>query len=351
MSPASGFATTLRRHPRRVLAGVLAMMVAEIAVVLLSALQHPSTLVLSVALASDLVLLGALAVWASGGVRRWELTPGKGLRAAALGVLVFSGVTRALGIPGPALLLPLALAAEATLACVILLSFLRAVRQGGDFWGDVQRRLGSVLPRAATVVLVTELRLLHAAAQSLLRRPLRTPEPSATVFPPMAASASGWLIPFILIASVMELAAVHALLHALAPGRLWTHALTLGVHVYGVLWLVGERRLLWGSAHRLEDDALVLQLGLRWSARIPYGVIARALPLRSDMDRRRVQTPKRRGSASVTPFDPPNVHLCLDAEVEVSTFFGLRRRVRHLDLFVDRPDAFLAALETRRGPQ
>ncbi len=130
MSPASDFATALRCHPRRVLAGVLAVMVLETAVVLLSALQRPPTLVLSVALASDIVLLGALAVWASGGVRRWGLTPGKGLRTAALGVLVFSGVMRLLGIPGPALLLPLALAAEATLACVVLLSFLRVVRWG-----------------------------------------------------------------------------------------------------------------------------------------------------------------------------------------------------------------------------
>jgi hypothetical protein len=349
MSPASDFASALRSNPRRVLAGVLAVMVLETAVVLLSALQRPPTLVLSVALASDLVLLGALAVWASGGVRRWGLTPGKGLRAAALGVLVFSGVMRVLGIPGPALLLPLALAAEATLACVVLLSLLRAVRQGGDFWAEVQRRLGSVLPRTATVVLVTELRLLHAAAQSLLRRPLRTPEPSATVFPPMAASSSGWLIPFLLIVSVMELGAAHALLHAMAPGHLWAHVLSLAVHGYGLLWLVGERRLLWASAHRLEDEALVLHLGLRWSARIPYALITRALPLRSDMDRRRVRTPRRRDSASVTPLDPPNVHLCLEADVELSTLFGLRRRVRHLDLFVDRPDAFLAALEARRS--
>jgi hypothetical protein len=347
MSLASGFAALLRRRPHRVLAGVCAVMVLETAVVLLSALQRPPTLVLSVALASDMVLLGALALWASGGMRQWGLTAGRGLRAAALGVLLFSGVTRALGIPSQGLLLPLVLAAEATLACVVLLSFTRAVREGGDFWAEVQRRLGSALPHTAAVVIVTELRLMHAAAQSLLRRPLRAPEPSATVFPPMAASASGWIIPFILIASVMELAAAHALLHALAPGHLWAHALTLAVHLYGVLWLVGERRLLWSSAHRLEDDALVVHLGLRWSARIPYSVIARALPLRSDMDRRRVQTPKRRGSARVTPFDPPNVHLCLKAEVEARTFFGLRRRLQHIDLFVDRPDAFLSAMEQR----
>jgi hypothetical protein len=349
MSPASGLTAALRRHPRRVLAGVLAAMVVETAVVLIAALQHPPTHVLSVALGADMVLLTALTLWASGGVSRLGLTAGKSLRAAALGVLIFSAVTRVLELPSHGLLLPLALAAEATLACVVLLSLVRAVRQGGDFWGHLQHRLATALPRPAVNLLLTELRLLHGAAQSLLRRPLHPPEPSATVFPPMAASSSGWFIPFVLMASVMELPVAHGLLHAFAPGHLWAHVLILAVHVYGVVWLVGERRLLWASAHRLEEDALVLHLGLRFSGRIPYSAITRVLPLRSDLDRSQVRTPKSRGTAQVTPLDPPNVHLCLDAEVEASTFFGLRRRVRHIDLFVDRPEDFIAALEARRG--
>jgi hypothetical protein len=348
MSPASGFTAALRRHPHRILVGTLAVMVLEVPFVLLSALQRPSSLVLSVALASDMVLLGALALWASGGAHRWELSPGKGLRAAAVGVLVFSGVTRALGIPGLGLLVPLVLAAEATLACLVLVSLFRALRQGADFWGELRRLLASALSGPAAGFVVMELRLLHAAAQSLLRRPLRAPEPSATVFPPMAASSSGWLIPFLLIASVMELGAAHALLYALAPGHPWAHAVTLGVHVYGVLWLIGERRLLWASAHRLEPEALVLHLGMRWSARIPYALVTRALPLRNDIERRQVRTRRRRDSARVTPFDPPNVHLCLEGPVEVSTFFGLRRRIQHIDLFVDRPDVFLAELKSRQ---
>jgi hypothetical protein len=348
MSPTSGFTAALRRHPRRVLAGALAVMVLEVAFVLSAALQRPPSLVFSVALASDMVLLGALASWASGAVRRWELSPGKGLRAAALGVLVFSGVTRALGIPGQGLILQLILAAEASLACFVLVSLFRAVRQGADFWRELRLLLASAVPGPVAGAVVMELRLLHAAAQSLTRRPLRTPVPSATVFPPMAASSSGWIIPFVLIASVMELGAAHALLYALAPGHPWAHALTLAVHVYGVLWLAGERRLLWASAHRLEDQALVLHLGLRWSARIPYALVTRALPLRSDLDRRQVRTRRRRDSARVTPFDAPNVHLCLEAPVEVITFFGLRKRVQHIDLFVDRPGVFLAELEHRR---
>jgi hypothetical protein len=332
-----------------VLAGVLGVMVLETAVVLLSALRSPPTLVLSAALAADLVLLAAFALWASGGVRRLGLSGSKGLRAAALGVLIFSAVTRALELPSQGLLLPLALAAEATLACVVLLSLVRVLRQGGDLWGEVQRRLITVLPQPVANFVTTELRLLHAAAQSLLRHPLRAPKPSATVFSPMAASSSGWFMPFILIVSMMELPAAHVLLHALAPGHLWGHVLLLGIHVYGVLWLVGERRLMWSSAHRLEEEALVLHLGMRFSARIPYSLIIRALPLRFDLDRGRVRTPKGSGSAQVTPFDPPNVHLCLDADVEATTFFGLRRRIRHLDLFVDRPEVFLAELEARRS--
>jgi len=38
------------------------------------------------------------------------------------------------------------------------------------------------------------------------------------------------------------------------------------------------------------------------------------------------------------------VHLCFREEVEARLVFGLRRRLRHLDLYVDEPDAFASAI-------
>jgi hypothetical protein len=183
----------------------------------------------------------------------------------------------------------------------------------------------------------------------LLRQPLRTPESSSTVFVPMRESRSGWFLPFIALATLVEGAAVHVLLYVLVPGSGWVQAGLIALNVYGLLWLMGERRLLWQSAHRLEAQALELELGMRFSASIPYAKVTRVLPLRTDAERRSVQNPKGPKNPRATPLDEPNVHLCLSEPVTYTTFFGLTRQAQHLDLFVERPEAFLAALSERMG--
>jgi hypothetical protein len=89
-------------------------------------------------------------------------------------------------------------------------------------------------------------------------------------------------------------------------------------------------------------------LGLRFQARISLSAITTARVLRTDVDRRAVQ-PRKGRNPRVTPFDPPNVHLCLSGAIRYTTYFGLQRMARHIDLYVDEPDAFVAAL-TSNGP-
>ncbi len=192
---------------------------------------------------------------------------------------------------------------------------------------------------------------LVAAVATLLRRPLRTPESSATVFVPMVESRSGWFLPFLAMATVVEGTAVHVLLYVLVPGSGWLQAVLLALNAYGLLWLMGDRRLMWQSAYRLEAETLELELGLRFSASIPYGKVTRVLPLRTDAERRSVQPPKGPKNPRVTPLDEPNVHLCLSEPVTSTTYFGLTKQVQHLDLFVERPEAFIAALTGRRERQ
>jgi hypothetical protein len=49
----------------------------------------------------------------------------------------------------------------------------------------------------------------------------------------------------------------------------------------------------------------------------------------------------------VTPFDPPNVHLCLAKPVAYRGLFGRKGELQHVDLFVDRPDEFVTAIDQR----
>ncbi|HEX8819369.1 MAG TPA: hypothetical protein VF794_05555 [Archangium sp.] len=346
-------AAALRLPPPRgsvrqgLVVGVLALIVAEVVVFTLLSLRSEVPRLVHLAVVADVVLFTAAALWLVGGPRTAGLSAGKALRAAVVGVVLFSVGLRVVGVPASDLLLGLALAAEATLAAVVLMGLARALRQPGDTWVRLREALRESLPTPVAEVAFGEVRLMGAMVATLLRRPLLAPEPSSTVFVPMAASRTGWLIPVVILAMVVEGTAVHLLLYALGARSGWLHGLLLALNCYTVLWLMGDRRLMRQSAHRLEPEALELSLGLRFCARIPYQKLARVLPLRTDAERRSVQPRGGKKNPSVTPFEEPNVHLCLHEPVSATLFFGITRQVEHLDLFVERPEEFIAALTER----
>ncbi|HZH75340.1 MAG TPA: hypothetical protein VEY88_04860, partial [Archangium sp.] len=289
----------------------------------------------------------AAALWLVGGPKVAGLSAGKALRGAVVGVVLFSVSLRVVGVPTSDMLLGLAVAAEAALAAVVLMGLVRALRQPGDTWVRLRETLRERLPAPVAEVAFGEVRLMSAVVAALLRRPLLAPESSPTVFVPMAASRTEWMIPVVTLAMVVEGTAVHLLLYSLGARSEWLHGVLLALNVYTVLWLVGDRRLMRQSAHRLESEALELSLGLRFSARIPYEKLARVLPLRTEAERRSVQPRGGKKNPAVTPFEEPNVHLCLHEPVRATLFFGITRQVEHLDLFVERPEEFIAALVER----
>jgi hypothetical protein len=327
---------------RAVLLGALALIVAEVTGITSLALQRDLPRAVHLAVVADVVLLVAAALWLGGGPRTLGLTAGRALRSVGVGVVLFSLATRAAGVGSGSVLLGVALAAEATVAAVVLAGLVKALRRPGDTWARLRQELRERLPTPVAETAFMEVRLLGAALASLLRRPSRVPTSSATVYVPMAASRSEWFVPFLVIATVVEGGAVHLLLYLLVPGSGWLQG-------HGVLWLVGDRRLMSQSAHRLEADALELELGLRFAASIPYAQVERVLPLRTDAERRSVQPRRGRRNPQVTPLDAPNVHLCLREPVRYTTLLGLKRSTAHLDLFVERPEEFLAALTGRTG--
>jgi hypothetical protein len=330
-----------------ILVGAVALIVAEVVAVTLLSMRLEVPRLVHLAAAADVVLFTAAALWLVGGPKAVGLSAGKVLRCAVVGVVLFSVGLRVAGVPASGTLLGLALAAEAALAVVVLVGLARAVRQPGDTWARLREALRSSLPAPLAEVVFGEVRLVSAMVEALLRRPLRAPASSPTVFVPMAASRTGWLIPVVIIAMAVEGSAVHLLLYGLGVRAEWLHGLLLALNVYTVLWLVGDRRLMRQSAHRLEPQALELSLGLRFRASIPYEKLARALALRTDAERRSVQPRQGAKNPRVTPFEEPNVHLCLREPVRASLLFGITRQVEHLDLFVERPEEFIAALAGR----
>ncbi len=137
----------------------------------------------------------------------------------------------------------------------------------------------------------------------------------------------------LVFASLVEVAAVHFVLRAIAP-RLSLAVLALSV--FGAVWLLGFARSVQLRPITVSDDLLRVRNGLRWSLDIPRATIAR-------LDVGRIRTPAK-GTAGYlcAGFGQPNVLIELGAPVVARGPYGTTRSVTHLSFVVDDPARFSA---------
>lgn len=190
-----------------------------------------------------------------------------------------------------------------------------------------------LMTRMATGMMANELRLLGAVGRALSRRPIAPSEITFTresTYPGVALALA--------IVVVIEGAPIHLLLR----GHSAAQAVMLALHAYALLWIVGDLRALRESTCRFERRALVVQLGLRFSARIPFHLITAAGWGEPSGD-------AAPDEARITPGDTPNVALVLRKPIVVRGPFGIRRRARVVRLYVDDPTVLLAKLRAVQG--
>ncbi len=344
--PAEGWRTPARRRlvyllvawiPLEVLAvGALAVRTPHAAQWLRAGLIADLLVVVVVALVLEARRAGGLGA----------LSPANLLRAASLGVVIFAALDRLLGTSALGSALALVALCELSLVGLQVASLgraLRAVRAalargGADRWWRATEAVEGASSLSRAVVMEA---CVHAAwLRALRRRPIA---PADAAFGATATSSYPSLVVGIIVASALELPAVHLLLSArLGPGHAGTHLAVLALHLYSIAWLLGDRRLLAESAHTVEAGALVLRLGLRASGRVPLGAITKAhrLPPPDPFAPRK----RERGLLRVTPLDPPNVRLELAEPITIRTLLGMRRQARTLELYVDEPERLCAAL-------
>lgn len=140
--------------------------------------------------------------------------------------------------------------------------------------------------------------------------------------------------------TVVEAAAVHLLVEGWSRAAAWV---LTALSAYGLLWLLGFLQAVRLRPILLGPDALHLRTGLRWSARIPYGRIARVVPAgRTAPDRRAP------GYLHAVPLGTPHLLLELAEPVEVAGLYGVSRRgVSRIGISVDDQARFVAELEER----
>ncbi|WP_394845056.1 hypothetical protein LZC95_49390 [Pendulispora brunnea] len=146
----------------------------------------------------------------------------------------------------------------------------------------------------------------------------------------------------LILLMAIEIPVMHLLLaHVLGSGG-WKTVLQrviAGLSAYGVIWLIGDARLMRESAHVLRPEGLELRLGLRWNGLVPYDAIDRVARAPG------VLSP-RPGAVDITPvgMDTPNVVVYLRTRIELYGIFNIPRTADEVRLFVDEPNALIAAL-------
>ncbi len=153
------------------------------------------------------------------------------------------------------------------------------------------------------------------------------------------ASMFGVFAVGIAVVCALETPILHLLLHR-SPW--WVHALIVALNGGTIVWILQQRKRMRDAALTLDADALSIDLPGRWGGAIPVALIESV---------RRIApapgTTRPRGSLRITPLDMPNVELTLRAPATLRGSYGIARSAARVQLFVDEPDAFIAALTAR----
>ncbi|HEY6908795.1 MAG TPA: hypothetical protein VI356_05470 [Myxococcales bacterium] len=146
-----------------------------------------------------------------------------------------------------------------------------------------------------------------------------------------AYKRAGWVAIYIAIAlaCVAEAIPLHFLFRRWGP---LAAALSVVVHVYTVLWLIGDLRALILRPIRIEGGRLLLRIGLRWEADVPLDSIAA------------VERGTSAAGLRLGVLGTPNLVVRLRAPMQLHGPFGIRKTSDALLLQVDEPDALAAAL-------
>jgi hypothetical protein len=277
---------------------------------------------------------------------------GRGLRLRSLAPVVlasFAGAALVLPQPWRGELLHLrALAAPAELALMGGLAWVavRAVRAprgaGPADPGELPERIAEAARRAlgfpglADLVATEAAMVVYAFAGWRMRA--REDAAAFTVH-----REAGWSAVALGLALAMlaEAFPVHVLASRASPALAWT---LTGATLFGLLWLAGDAQALRLRPVRLEPDALLVRIGLRRWARVPYSSIVTVAALRGDVPPRRSP-----GYLRATVFGDPTVLLELRDPVIARGLYGITRRVTRVGLAPDQRSRFLAALESARA--
>jgi hypothetical protein len=252
-------------------------------------------------------------------VRRGLARPRTVARVAVLSIafcaLLFGREVRLLAVP-----------LELALVWIAVASVRKALRarDAGDAATALRKGLADAIGDSiAARAVATELSILWYAAFSWGRR---APPGGFTAY-----KRAGWIAIYLALALACagEAIPLHFLFRRWGP---LAAGLSVVVHAYTVLWLIGDLRALVLRPIRIEASALLLRIGLRWEADIPLREIAG------------VERGGAGGGLRIGVIGSPNLVVRLRSPATLHGPFGIRKTSDTLLLQVDDPDALLGAI-------
>jgi hypothetical protein len=222
---------------------------------------------------------------------------------------------------------------EITAATIIVIK-VRKIRKayqinkgaGFDFLSALKESVQEIMPEKAASAFTTEIGLFYYSFFTW-----KKPTYTENQFTYHKESGIQGILAAVLFVALIELFSVHLLIHENYPILSWV--LTI-LSAYGVIQIYGLIKAIPRTPHFLDDEHLVLRMGIFQEARIPLDSID-YLELTTD------DYPKKDKSyQKITLFDH-NCMIHLKDEGTLNGMFGSKKKFKHLILSVDHKKEFL----------
>ncbi len=186
-------------------------------------------------------------------------------------------------------------------------------------------------------VLAFEIAICHHAFAGWRARPVSSPE----TFTYHRRAAYGAMMAALLLVMVPETIGLHLLLQRWNGTVAWV---LTALSVYGVFWLLGLYQAVRLRPIRIEEDRLLIRIGLKWRVEVPFDDVAAAEILRGG-----TALPKRKDLLRAVVLGDARYLLTLARPAVAEGPYGIRRKVTQIAFTVDEPQRFEAALRGRLG--
>jgi hypothetical protein len=146
---------------------------------------------------------------------------------------------------------------------------------------------------------------------------------------------------FALVLSLMifEGIVVHLILIFTLPRHLWwIYLIVLLLNIYAIVWLTGDYINISRRPHVLEENNLLLRLGIRFSGIIDYSNISLIQPSERIPPRRKKRD---KDTLFLALRDKCNVYLELKKPMDFYSFFSFGSGIKKIFLYLDKPNDFI----------